>query len=275
MIALDAAERVHEIAVADHEADPPARHVVAFRHREELDGDIARTRHLHDRRRFPAVEANVGVREIVHDVDTIFARQGDDLFEERQLNALRGRIRGEIQNEHPRLGKAHLDRVLELGEEIDSRRERYLTNIGAGDDRPVDVDRIARIGDEHSVAAARCGEHQMRDAFLRPDRDDRFVVGIELDTPAARVPVTDRPPQSRNAFRDRIAVRIPALHRFDELGDDVRRRRTVGISHAEVDDVLAAPACGHLELGGDRKNVRRQARQAREIGFGSRHPEPF
>ena len=29
------------------------------------------------------------------------------------------------------------------------------------------------------------------------------------------------------------------LHRLDQLGDDVRRRGAVGITHAEVDDVLA------------------------------------
>ena len=264
-----------QVLVADHETDAPAGHVIALRQREKFDCNFPGPRHLHDRRRLPAIEADVGVGEVVDDIDAMLAGERDDLLEERQLDALRGRIRRKIEDQHLGLRERELDRVLELGEEIDSRRERYLTNIGAGDDRPVDVDRIARIGDEHSVAAARCGEHQMRDAFLRPDRDDRFVVGIELDTPAARVPVTDRPPQSRNAFRNRIAVRIPALHRFDELGDDVRRRRTVGISHAEVDDVLAAPACGHLELGGNRKNVRRQARQARKVGFWSGHSKPF
>ena len=92
VIALDARQRVDEVLVADHEADAPARHVVALRHREELDRDVARARHLHDRRRLPAVERDVGVGEVVHDVDVVLARERDDPLEERQLDALRRRI---------------------------------------------------------------------------------------------------------------------------------------------------------------------------------------
>ncbi len=115
------AERVDEVLVADHEADAPARHVVALRHREELDRDVARAFDLHDRRRLPAVERDVRIREIVHDVDAVLAGERDDLLEERQLDALRRRIRREVDDEHLRLRKAHLDRLLELGEEIDVR----------------------------------------------------------------------------------------------------------------------------------------------------------
>ena len=47
------------------------------------------------------------------------------------------------------------------------------------------------------------------------------------------------------------------------------RRRPVGIAHAEVDDVLAAPARRHLQLGGDVEDVRRQALDAGEIFHGT------
>src|SRR5207244_20550 len=60
VIALDARQRVHQVLVADHESDAPAGHVVALGHGEEFDGDLARARHLHDRGRLPAVEADVG-----------------------------------------------------------------------------------------------------------------------------------------------------------------------------------------------------------------------
>ena len=63
-------------------------------------------------------------------------------------------------------------------------------------------------------------------------------------------------------------MRVAALHGLDQLVDDVRRRRAVGVAHAEVDDVLAAPAGGHLELGGDVEDVRRQALDARELRLG-------
>jgi hypothetical protein len=46
-------------------------------------------------------------------------------------------------------------------------------------------------------------------------------------------------------------VRVGRAHGLDQLVDDVLRRRTVGIAHAEVDDVLAPAARGHLELGRD------------------------
>ena len=64
-------------------------------------------------------------------------------------------------------------------------------------------------------------------------------------------------------------MRVAALYRFDELGDDVCGRGAVGIAHAEVDDVLAAPASFHLEFGGDGENVRGQALDARELRLGN------
>jgi hypothetical protein len=62
----------------------------------------------------------------------------------------------------------------------------------------------------------------------------------------------------------------------------VLRRRAVGIAHAEVDDVLAAAASRHLEVGRDVEDVRRQAREARELVTGDeamrvfrrKRPEP-
>ena len=176
-------------------------------------------------------------------------RERDDLLEERQLDALRRRIRRKIDDEHLRLREAHLDRVLELGEEVDVRRHRHLADVGAGDDRAVDVDRIARVRHQHRVAAAERGEREVRDPFLRADRDDRLGLRIELDAPAPLVPVADRAAQARDALRHRVAVRVGPLHGLDELVDDVLRRRAVGVAHAEVDDVLAAAARGHLELG--------------------------
>ncbi len=201
----------------------------------------------------------------MHDVDAVLARELNDLLEERQLDTLRGRIGREIDDEHPRLGEGELDRLLELGEEIDIGRQRHVTNIGAGDHRPVDVDRIARVRHQHRVAATERGERQMRNPFLGADGDDRLGFGIELDAPAALVPLADRAPQARNAARHGVAVRVRSLHGFDELVDDVPGRGAIGIAHPEVDDVLPAAAGGHLELRGDIKDVRGEALDAREL----------
>ena len=46
-------------------------------------------------------------------------------------------------------------------------------------------------------------------------------------------------------------------------------RGAVGVAHAEVDDVLAAAAGGHLELGGDVEDVGRQALDPAELFHGA------
>ena len=106
----------------------------------------------------------------------------------------------------------------------------------------------------------------MRNPFLGADGDDRLGLGIELDAPASLIPLADRAPQARNAAGHGVAVGVRPLHGFDELVDDVPGRGAVGIAHSEVDDVLPAPAGGHLELGGDVEDVRREALDARELG---------
>src|SRR5689334_10157524 len=61
---LHARERRHELAISHHEPHSPAGHVVALRHGEELDSDLACTRHLQDRRRLVSIEHDVCIREI-------------------------------------------------------------------------------------------------------------------------------------------------------------------------------------------------------------------
>ena len=82
----------------------------------------------------------------MHDIDAVFGCELDNLLEEWQFDALRGRIRRKVDNQHSRLGKTRFYRVLELGEEIDVRSQWYVPDVGARDHRSVDMDRIARIG---------------------------------------------------------------------------------------------------------------------------------
>jgi hypothetical protein len=128
------------------------------------------------------------------------------------------------------------------------------------------VDRVAGIRNEHRVAAVERREHQVREPFLGADRDDRFLVHVEVHVPAALVPLRDGAAQARNALRDRIAVRILALGHFHELVDDVPRRRAVRVAHREVDDVLAGTARRHLQLVRDVEDVRGQPLDAGEFG---------
>ena len=190
-------------------------------------------------------------------------------LEKRQFDALRHRNRRKIDDQHFRLrAQAHADRVLEFREKIDVGRELHLPDVGPGDNRPVNMDRIAWIRDRARVH--RCpsvAELEMRYAFFRADGNDGFIgIRIEVHTVATLVPLADRASQTRNATRNRVAVGIGSLHRLDQFGDDMCRRRTVGIAHTEVDDVLAAATGSHLEFGSDVEDVRGKPRDTRELG---------
>ena len=75
--------------VADHESDAPAGHVVALREGEELDGDVFGAGDLEDAGRLVAVEGDVGVGEVVDEVEAVLAGQLDEAGEEGQVDALR------------------------------------------------------------------------------------------------------------------------------------------------------------------------------------------
>ena len=182
-----------------------------------------------------------------------------------EIDALRRRVGRKPEHQHARLGRELADRALELGEEVHPRRHAHRADVGARDDRAVDVDRVRRIGHEHRVAALEAREHQVREPFLRADGDDRLRVRVELDCVAAAVPLADRLAQARDSFRHRIAVRVDALRGLDQLLDDVLRRRAVGIAHRQVDDVVAAAPRRHLQLVGDVEDVRRQPLDSRKL----------
>ncbi len=68
---------------------------------------------------------------------------------------------------------------------------------------------------------------------------------------------------------------LGVLHRLDQLGDDMRRGRPVGVAHAEVDDVAALGARLRLQPINLGEDVRRQALDAVELfGHGGAHRFP-
>jgi hypothetical protein len=113
-------------------------------------------------------------------------------------------------------------RFFQLGEEIDARHQRHRADVGAGDHRAVDVDRVARVGHEHGVAAVQRGQHQVGQALLGADGDDGFRVRVDIDGVAVLVPLADGPAQARNALAGRVAVGVGPLRDLGELGHDVR-----------------------------------------------------
>ena len=119
-------------------------------------------------------------------------------------------------------------------------------------------------------------EARLASPSLEPERRDDLGFRVQRDVEAALVIGRQRAPQPRNALADGIAVRPRVLHRLDQFGDDMRRRRAVGIAHAEVDDVLpGAPrlCLGRVHFGED---VGRQAADAMELAGGiGTHDRPF
>ena len=257
VIAFDPRQCVDQFLVANHEPDAPASHVVTLAHGEELDGHVARAGDLHDGRRLVAVKTDIGVRQVMDHQDVVLARKPDHALEELEVDALRGRIAGEPEDHHLGLRDRLAHRALDLDKEIRTRRHRHRVDIGSRDHGAVDVDRVARIGNQHRIPGIKRGEHQVGQALLGADRHDRLGIRIERDVVAALVPVGDGLAQARNPLGYRVAVRGRARGGLDEFLHDVGRRGAVGIAHRHVDDVLAAPAGGHLELARDIEHVGR------------------
>ena len=133
---------------------------------------------------------------------------------------------------------------------------------------PVNVDGVAGVWNEHGVARVEDGEAEMGDALLGADGDDGLGFGVEIDVVARLIPIANGAAQARDAAGDGVAVRGRLARRFDKLVDDVLGRGAVGVAHAEVDDVFAAAAGGHLHFAGDVEDVSGEALNAGKLFHG-------
>ena len=106
-------------------------------------------------------------------------RDVDDPLEEGQIHALPGGIGREAQDQHLRPRPGVADRLLERLEEVDTGDQPHVTDVGAGDDHAIGVDRVGRIGHQHRVAGTDRGEREMREPLLGADGDDRLGVRVE------------------------------------------------------------------------------------------------
>ncbi len=101
------------------------------------------------------------------------------------------------------------------------------------------MDRVARIGHQDHVARGGDRLGDVGEALLRAERCDHLALRVELHPEATRVISGLGATQPGNPFRGRIAVGARLADGVLELFDHVRRRRQVGIAHAEIDDVGA------------------------------------
>jgi hypothetical protein len=258
-IGLHPGQRRDQLGVAAAEADAPAGHGVGLGKRGELDRDLARARHLQDRRRRRAVEVDLGVGDVGDYVDAVAPAEVDDGAVEIQVDDLGGRVGGIVHHQGERLGHRMAHRALELFHEVEARPPGHGADRRAGDDEAEGVDRIARVRHQDDVAGAGDRLAEVGQALLGAQGDDGFALGIELDPEAPRVVAGDRLAQAGNAARGRVAMDPGVLNRLDQLVDHVPGRRLVRVAHAEVDDVVAGRPPRGLELVDLGEDVGRQA----------------
>ena len=141
---------------------------------------------------------------------------------------------------------------------------------GAGHDEAEGMDRIRRIGRQHHVARRGNRGGERGQPLFRAHGHHHFGLGIEFDIEAGAVVIGLRPAQAGDALGLGIAVGVGLRSHFDQLVDDVLRRRKIGVAHAEIDHILTlAPRrrAHRVDLGDD---IGRQKAQAVEfIGHGS------
>ena len=170
------------------------------------------------------------------------AAELDNLAVEVEVNSLRGRIGGEVEDDREGGRNAVLDCLFELAEKVEFRADRHVPHRSACHDEAECMDWIARVRGEHDVA--RCGDclGEVGEPFLRAEGDNDFTFRIKIDSEAARVISCASASQTGDAARYRVAVSSRVLHGLDELGNDMRRRRAVGITHAKIDHVAPGGA---------------------------------
>ena len=233
-------QRGDQVGVASGKTNPPAGHVVGLGHGRELDRDVLGAGNFQHRRRRVAVKIHLGVGKVGENVDAVMTAEVDDLPVEVEVDHLRRRVRGVVDDDGDRLGHGVFNRALELLKERRTRLRRgQIAQRRPGDDEAEGVDRVGRIGHEDGVAGRRYRLRKIGQPLLGAQRHDHFAFGVEVDVEAPVVVSRQRLAQPRDATRGGVAVGARVLDRFLHLGEDVRCRGLVRVSHAEVDNIVA------------------------------------
>jgi len=212
----------------------------------------------------------------VHDDHLAFTAEVDDALHERQVDRRASRIVRKRNDEHAGLGPADFPRLVQrveeiiliVGVDVVGRQQsalaahRNLAQIGAGKQRPKNMDWIARARHDRRIARLEQHPHQVAESFLRADRVGDLQFGVERDAELALVHAGDCLAQLGQTARQRIAMVLRIVRGFGEFFHRDLRRRNVGVTETEVDYVVAVAARSDLQIVDDREDVRRQVADA-------------
>ena len=214
-ITLDSRQRVNDIAIADGKADPPTRHVIALGKRKELHPKLFGAGHLKKAGRLITVESKIGVRQVVHDDQFVLPRESNDPLEEIQLDNFRGGIMRKTDNEQLGLRPALSDRRFETAQKRLTGGERNTTQITAGQNDGILMNRIGWTRTKNHVAGVHDRPCEMRYPFFRADGDDRLRIRIDVYLIAPLVPIRNGNPEPIDPSRNGITMVLRFTCRFD------------------------------------------------------------
>ena len=140
-----------------------------------------------------------------------------------------------------------------------------MEDAGAGEQGPVDVDRVARRRDERRVARLEQHPHQVDEPLLGAHRRDDLALGVELDPEPAPVQLGALEPEPRDPPRGRVPVVVREGRGVVQLRHGGGGRGEVGVAEAEVDDVRAAAPQLERQLADRAEDVRREVGDAPEL----------
>jgi hypothetical protein len=96
------------------------------------------------------------------------------------------------------------------------------------------------------------------DALFGADGADHLLFRIQIHLNSCAVVKGNFPAQVAHAAGNGVAMGFGVLGHFAQLADDRIRGRVHGVSHAQIDDILAVPAALHLHLVDHTEQVRGQ-----------------
>ena len=155
------------------------------------------------------------------------------------------------------------------------RVEAHVADVGPGEERGVDVDRVGRRRHQGGVARTDQHPHQVGEPLLGPDGGHHLGLGVELHVELAQVEVGDGLADLRDAPAGRVAVVARVVGRLGQLLHGHVGRGQVGVAEAHVDDVPAVAPGRGLQVVDGGEDVRRQPVDPAEFhapGY-RRHPD--